>query len=131
MRAWAPIGPGTLGKREGGGLGFRSDAGRRALPLLPAVVSSNDDREMVLKCLTLGAIDYLVKPLRQTELHNLWTRVWWFRQVRSQLLSLPFSSPAQSPPSDCSSSPGSFNAHAGWRAEGRRGGGLALRFSAE
>jgi len=47
-----------------------------------SVVSSNDEREVVVKCLTLGAIDYLIKPLRHNELRHIWTRVWWWRRVR-------------------------------------------------
>jgi DNA-binding response OmpR family regulator len=52
--------------------------------ILPAcaVMSSLDDREEVMKCLTFGAIDYLVKPLRHNELRHIWTRVWWWRRVR-------------------------------------------------
>lgn len=46
-----------------------------------AVVSTNDEREVVVKCLTLGAIDYLIKPLRHNELRHIWTRVWWWRKV--------------------------------------------------
>ena len=34
-----------------------------------------------MKCLHSGAADYLVQPLRQNELQNLWTKVWW-RRVR-------------------------------------------------
>lgn len=45
------------------------------------MVSSNDEREVVMKCLTLGAIDYLIKPLRHNELRHIWTRVWWWRRV--------------------------------------------------
>ena len=36
-----------------------------------------------MKCLHSGAADYLVQPLRQNELQNLWTKVWW-RKVRLQ-----------------------------------------------
>ncbi len=44
-------------------------------------MSSQDDRDVVMHCLTLGAIDYLVKPLRHNELRHIWTRVWWWRRV--------------------------------------------------
>ena len=54
---------------------------RHALLIRTAVVSSNDEREVVIKCLTLGAIDYLIKPLRHNELRHIWTRVWWWRRV--------------------------------------------------
>ena len=55
-------------------------------PLPPAVMSTQDDQLIVMKCLTHGAIDYLVKPLRQNELRHLWMRVWWWQQVRSGAL---------------------------------------------
>lgn len=42
-----------------------------------AVISSYDSRDVVLKCLSLGASDYWIKPLRANEVRNLWTRVWW------------------------------------------------------
>lgn len=45
--------------------------------VLSAVVSSYDSRDVVLKCLSLGASDYWIKPLRVNEIRNLWTRVWW------------------------------------------------------
>ena len=45
------------------------------------VTSALDDREEVMKCLTFGAIDYLIKPLRHNELRHVWTRVWWWRKV--------------------------------------------------
>ena len=51
-----------------------------------AVMSSNGDKEAVMKCLHSGAADYLVQPLRQNELQNLWTRVWW-RKVSLALLT--------------------------------------------
>ncbi len=51
------------------------------LRYLPAVTSTQDERETVMSCLSLGAIDYLIKPLRQNELRHIWTRVWWWRKV--------------------------------------------------
>jgi hypothetical protein len=45
------------------------------------VMSSNDERDVVMECLSLGAVDYLVKPLRHNELRQIWTRVWWWRRV--------------------------------------------------
>lgn len=48
-------------------------------PHTHTVMSRSDDRDMVIKCLQLGAVDYLIKPLRRNELQNIWTRVWWRR----------------------------------------------------
>lgn len=43
-----------------------------------------------MSCLSLGAIDYLIKPLRQNELRHIWTRVWWWRKVgREEAPQLP------------------------------------------
>jgi response regulator of citrate/malate metabolism len=57
-------------------------------------MSSRDDREVVATCLSRGAIDYLVKPLRHNELRHIWSRVWWAQRnkVRRRI--------------DCSSSTG-------------------------
>lgn len=35
----------------------------------------------MVKCLKLGAADYLVKPLRTNELLNLWTHMWRRRRM--------------------------------------------------
>ncbi|WZY84670.1 hypothetical protein YC2023_031054 [Brassica napus] len=43
-----------------------------------------DEVPVVVKCLKLGAADYLVKPLRTNELLNLWTHMW--RRRRMDLL---------------------------------------------
>ncbi|XP_024024728.1 two-component response regulator-like PRR37 isoform X2 [Morus notabilis] len=40
------------------------------------MMSSHDSRSMVLKCLSKGAVDFLVKPIRKNELKNLWQHVW-------------------------------------------------------
>ncbi|RWW82694.1 hypothetical protein BHE74_00008839 [Ensete ventricosum] len=40
------------------------------------VMSAQDEVSVVVKCLRLGAADYLVKPLRMNELLNLWTHMW-------------------------------------------------------
>lgn len=46
-------------------------------PLPPAVVTSNEDgRDAVAKCLSSGAADYWVRPLRASEARVLWTRLW-------------------------------------------------------
>jgi hypothetical protein len=57
-----------------------------AVPLpaaLPAVVSNQDSRDVVLKCLSSGAADYWVRPIRPNEIRMLWTRVWRGNQVRA------------------------------------------------
>ncbi|KAL8093299.1 hypothetical protein AgCh_035252 [Apium graveolens] len=41
-----------------------------------AVMSSNDSMGIVFKCLSKGAVDFLVKPIRKNELKNLWQHVW-------------------------------------------------------
>ncbi|TVU47470.1 hypothetical protein EJB05_07073 [Eragrostis curvula] len=40
------------------------------------MMSANDSMSMVFKCLSKGAVDFLVKPLRKNELKNLWQHVW-------------------------------------------------------
>lgn len=46
-----------------------------------AVASTTEDRDVMVNCLQLGAADYMMKPLRPTELRNLWARVYWWRRV--------------------------------------------------
>jgi response regulator of citrate/malate metabolism len=46
------------------------------------VMSKVDNQASVAQCLHLGAVDYLVKPLRRNELNNLWAHVWRRRMVR-------------------------------------------------
>lgn len=41
-----------------------------------AVMSSHDPMGIVFKCLSKGAVDFLVKPIRKNELKNLWQHVW-------------------------------------------------------
>ncbi|KAM7480052.1 hypothetical protein LguiA_028265 [Lonicera macranthoides] len=45
------------------------------------VMSAQDEVPVVVKCLKLGAADYLVKPLRTNELLNLWTHMWRRRRM--------------------------------------------------
>jgi pseudo-response regulator 5 len=45
-------------------------------------MSKVDNQASVAQCLHLGAVDYLVKPLRRNELNNLWAHVWRRRMVR-------------------------------------------------
>lgn len=40
------------------------------------MMSSHDSRGLVFKCLSNGAVDFLVKPIRKNELKNLWQHVW-------------------------------------------------------
>lgn len=43
---------------------------------LCAVMSSYASMSLVFKCLSKGAVDFLVKPIRKNELKNLWQHVW-------------------------------------------------------
>ncbi|XP_047325078.1 two-component response regulator-like PRR37 [Impatiens glandulifera] len=44
---------------------------------LPVIMmSSIDSMGIVFKCLSKGAVDFLVKPIRKNELKNLWQHVW-------------------------------------------------------
>ncbi|KAJ8466734.1 hypothetical protein OPV22_029286 [Ensete ventricosum] len=40
------------------------------------MMSSNDSMGTVFKCLSKGAVDFLLKPIRENELKNLWQHVW-------------------------------------------------------
>ncbi|KAB2081013.1 hypothetical protein ES319_A05G104000v1 [Gossypium barbadense] len=40
------------------------------------MMSSHDCINLVFKCLSKGAVDFLVKPIRKNELGNLWQHVW-------------------------------------------------------
>ncbi|XP_039063976.1 two-component response regulator-like APRR7 isoform X2 [Hibiscus syriacus] len=40
------------------------------------MMSSQDSMNLVFKCLSKGAVDFLVKPVRKNELKNLWQHVW-------------------------------------------------------
>ncbi|XP_038988978.1 two-component response regulator-like PRR37 isoform X2 [Phoenix dactylifera] len=40
------------------------------------VMSSNDSMGTVFQCLSKGAVDFLVKPIRKNELKNLWQHIW-------------------------------------------------------
>nr|AQR58514.1 TOC1-like protein [Bambusa tulda] len=55
----------------------------RHIPII--MMSKRDEVSVVVKCLRLGAAEYLVKPLRMNELLNLWTHVW----RRRRMLGLP------------------------------------------
>ncbi|KAL6507954.1 receiver domain [Orobanche gracilis] len=47
---------------------------RRNIPAI--MMSSYDSMGLVFKCLSKGAVDFLVKPIRKNELKNLWQHVW-------------------------------------------------------
>ncbi|PKA66924.1 Two-component response regulator-like PRR73 [Apostasia shenzhenica] len=47
---------------------------RKNVPVI--MMSSNDSMGIVFKCLSKGAVDFLVKPIRKNELKNLWQHVW-------------------------------------------------------
>ncbi|CAH9127082.1 unnamed protein product [Cuscuta epithymum] len=47
---------------------------RKNLPVI--MMSSRDSMGLVVKCLSKGAVDFLVKPVRKNELKNLWQHVW-------------------------------------------------------
>ncbi|KAJ8753329.1 hypothetical protein K2173_019728 [Erythroxylum novogranatense] len=51
----------------------------RRIPVI--MMSVQDEVSIVVKCLRLGAADYLVKPLRTNELLNLWTHMWRRRRM--------------------------------------------------
>ncbi|XVE61770.1 hypothetical protein DITRI_Ditri06bG0066500 [Diplodiscus trichospermus] len=47
---------------------------RKNVPVI--MMSSHDSMGIVFKCLSKGAVDFLVKPIRKNELKNLWQHVW-------------------------------------------------------
>ncbi|RYR73608.1 hypothetical protein Ahy_A02g008034 isoform C [Arachis hypogaea] len=54
---------------------------RKNIPVI--MMSSRDSMGLVFKCLSKGAVDFLVKPVRKNELKNLWQHVW--RRCHSSL----------------------------------------------
>ncbi|PON62388.1 Two-component response regulator-like [Parasponia andersonii] len=49
----------------------------KSLKNIPVIMmSSHDSMGLVFKCLSKGAVDFLVKPIRKNELKNLWQHVW-------------------------------------------------------
>ncbi|KAK7347303.1 hypothetical protein VNO80_21833 [Phaseolus coccineus] len=65
------------------------------------MMSAQDEVSIVVKCLRLGAADYLVKPLRTNELLNLWTHMWRRRRmlglVEKNILNYEFELVASDP----------------------------------
>ncbi|EPS71694.1 hypothetical protein M569_03065, partial [Genlisea aurea] len=47
---------------------------RKNIPVI--MMSSHDSMGLVFKCLSRGAVDFLVKPIRKNELKILWQHVW-------------------------------------------------------
>nr|XP_043631300.1 two-component response regulator-like APRR3 isoform X2 [Erigeron canadensis] len=47
---------------------------RKNIPVV--MMSSDDSMGIVFNCLSKGAVDFLVKPIRKNELKNLWQHVW-------------------------------------------------------
>ncbi|XLR13085.1 hypothetical protein S83_041023 [Arachis hypogaea] len=49
----------------------------KTLKNIPVIMmSSQDSMGIAFKCLSKGAVDFLVKPIRRNELRNLWQHVW-------------------------------------------------------
>ncbi|CAN4118171.1 unnamed protein product [Withania somnifera] len=46
----------------------------KTIPVI--MMSSHDSMSLVFKCLSKGAVDFLVKPIRKNELKNLWQHMW-------------------------------------------------------
>lgn len=46
----------------------------KGIPVI--MMSKNDSMNTVFKCLSKGAVDFLVKPIRKNELKNLWQHIW-------------------------------------------------------
>ncbi|KAL9258891.1 Two-component response regulator-like APRR7-like protein [Drosera capensis] len=61
---------------------------RQNIPVI--MMSSHDSMSLVFKCLSKGAVDFLVKPIRKNELKILWQHVW--RRCQSQGNFFPCSS---------------------------------------
>lgn len=55
----------------------------------PAVMSSNGETSVVLRGVTHGAVDFLIKPVRVEELRNVWQHVVRRRKDKVRMLSLP------------------------------------------
>ncbi|KVI09769.1 CCT domain-containing protein, partial [Cynara cardunculus var. scolymus] len=60
-------GPGLLSK-------IMNHTPRKSIPVI--MMSSDDSMGIVFNCLSKGAVDFLVKPIRKNELKNLWQHVW-------------------------------------------------------
>ncbi|KAL6772323.1 PRR1 [Auxenochlorella protothecoides x Auxenochlorella symbiontica] len=58
------------------------------LQAIPVIVLGSGDDAAILQCLSLGAVDFWVYPLRQNEVAGLWTRVWWRKTAPQGTLPL-------------------------------------------
>lgn len=57
----------------------QSESVLEGIPII--VVSTTENRDVMVTCLQLGAADYMIKPLRHNEVRNLWARVYWWRRA--------------------------------------------------
>jgi response regulator of citrate/malate metabolism len=48
-------------------------------------MSAIEELQLVYQCLSKGATDYIVKPVRQQQVQNLWQNVWRKRQEQKLL----------------------------------------------
>ncbi|KAK8680501.1 hypothetical protein V6N13_109444 [Hibiscus sabdariffa] len=87
----------------------------RRIPVI--MMSAQDEISIVVKCLRLGAVDYLVKPLRTNELLNLWTHMW---RRRREFVAAATVEPPQNDSSECRPGvPGTIHQRRGekWKLE--------------
>ncbi|KAK1379103.1 two-component response regulator-like PRR37 [Heracleum sosnowskyi] len=85
----------------------------RSIPLI--MMSSNDSMGIVFKCLSKGAVDFLVKPIRKNELKHLWQHVW--RKCHTSGYSRSESGVMIQKPSSCSGNIGHTGNKFGGSAE--------------
>ncbi|XP_060176572.1 two-component response regulator-like APRR7 isoform X2 [Lycium barbarum] len=82
---------------------------RKTIPVI--MMSSHDSMGLVFKCLSKGAVDFLVKPIRKNELKILWQHMWrrchsnsWTKQAveaESSLAVSPWNQAPECPDSTC------------------------------
>lgn len=58
----------------------------RNIPVI--MMSSLDSMTVIFKCLTMGAVDFLIKPVRKNELKNIWKHIWKRRQTVTSSISV-------------------------------------------
>ncbi|KAL7095737.1 hypothetical protein ACP275_10G042600 [Erythranthe tilingii] len=81
-----------------------SHTARNNIPVI--MMSSHDSMGLVFKCLSKGAVDFLVKPIRKNELKNLWQHVWRRCHSSSGSGSVSGTHPQKSVKSKCSEGSG-------------------------